>query len=220
MRSLVALTTLFLLVVGVGCGATGSSNVSGFPVERPKEYGEGGKDVTPPLTSLDKEATQQAVDFWKPVKSGDSCYLRFVRRSKDAKCLNKGRAVIQLREVSIQVTPLQISQADKLNGIEWQGQVELQYKAGRSYLLERLPMGRLGGGYEKPQPPDTKWSDWQSAGSLAFLNFTKVKGQWKTQTDKFPAAPSIIIRNIGEGTIGAGGHDDTYEKVDPSDVPK
>ncbi len=196
-----------------GGSSSSSPNVSEFPVERDKVYGEGGKDVTPPLTALDTEAIQRALDFWKPVKSGESYCLRFVRRSKDPSCPNTGRAVIQLRQVSIKVAPSQISEADKLNGIEWQGRVELQFGAGRSYLLEGLPGGRLGGGYEKPRPPDTKWSDWQPAGTLAPMDLKRVNGQWKTETSgMFPDPPSIIRGRIGSGTFGAGGHDDTYKR--------
>jgi len=229
-KSLVCMATLFLLATAVGCGS--GSTVSGIPVEKRDMIGDmiGEEPPELQLTALDKEAIQLALDFWKPTRIGDSYYLRYIRRSKDPKCPNKGRAIIQLRQVSIRFYPSQVDEAAKLNGIEWQGSVELQYEAGRFYVLERLAClttnNPLSGvfSYDSPRAPDTKWSDWETASGAPRMSLERVNGKWKTDTNTsgiYANPPmSITSENIGRGTLESGGNDDTFEKVDPSDIPK
>jgi Cu/Ag efflux protein CusF len=59
------------------------------------------------------------------------------------------------------------------------------------------------------------------AGSL-FMPFERVKGKWKnlTPTGIYSEVPQpLATAGIGSGTIGAGGNDDTFEPIKPSDIP-
>ncbi|MGO8745959.1 MAG: hypothetical protein ACLQNE_08205 [Thermoguttaceae bacterium] len=204
MRNLFAVVTLLSLVLSGGCGG---STISGLPI-----HSEGGSNA-PPLTSFDKEAVEQAMDHWKPTTIGDSSYIRFVRRSTDPGFPNTGRAIIQLRQVSVKCNPATISKADQLNGIEWQGSVELCYEAARYYVQERLARPSLSG-YFPPDPPDTAWSPWEGGRSLAAMSFQRVSRKWRT------VASESHIDRVGTCTYGAAKNDDAFEKVDPSDLPK
>ncbi len=233
MKSLVSLATLVLLAVAVGCGGNrtpsdasqssiasdtsqSSSNVSGIPVvTNPGWIGQ--EDVTPTLAALDKEGIQLAIDFWKPMKLRDSYYLHIIRRSQDPKCPNKGRAVIQLRHVSINFLPQRIDEAQKLNGIEWKADVYLRYEAACFFVLERLAEPRLGSGYDPPRAPDTTWSQWCSAAHSPPMHVRRVNGKWESVPET--ELNGTLINGVDIGRPGRC-FDDAFETVDPSAIPK
>ena len=144
------------------------------------------------------------------------------------KCPNKGRAIIQLQQASIEVFSDDISEADRLNGIEWKGSMELNYAAARYHVLERLAQldtGTLSSPtwrYKPPVPPDKKWSDWKGAGTAVRMALKRVKGSWEIDAcGRFdpPPEPPHPISEVDIGFVSAAkGSDNIFEEV--SDIPK
>ena len=236
MRSFVALTTLFLLVAAVGCGGTpsgtspssvasdgsqpraasdasqSSETVSGIPVRRGRKWRNGREEATPPLTALDMEAAKEALDRWNLTRIGDgeSHYVceRF-RSAKTGSAPPLPKAVAEMRKVSVEVTPHDINEADKLNGKEWSGHVQLCYEVVRTY--PQVKFWRVDSEYH---PNDEGWSQWRiqsqnpggpdvdfGLGADEHFEFyvdpTRVNGNWQFPTAKYKR-----------------------EKVQPSDLPK
>jgi hypothetical protein len=113
-------------------------------------------------SGLEAEAQKAAEDFWgkKMTKCGDSHYSGFGFNPD---------AIFEFKELSITVAPSTspISEADKLNGIEWKGTTMLVAKASRAFA------NPFGGG---------SWMDWKN-GAKAFqetphASIAKIKGQW------------------------------------------
>jgi hypothetical protein len=218
-KSLVALTTLFLLVLSVGCSAR-SPNVSGIPVEK---FSSQDRHVAQPLTALDNEAAQLAVEFWKPTKIGKSYYFCYLQTSQDPECPSKGRTIIELRNVSVEVNPWTVTEADQLNGVEWNGTVTLYSGLLRFYTLSKLPSARApisGGGYNPPLEPDKTWSPWRDnapketlgggrvGGERLIVPLERAKGKWT-----IGKPPNLTVDSVWE-------HNSTFERVTPSEIPK
>lgn len=189
MRSLIALTMLFLLAVSVGCG---SQSISGIPV-RSVSTRRGCKE-TPP-TTLDMEAAQQAIDQWKPTRLGESHYLCVIRPSLGMKTL------YELRHVEMKVLPDSLSQADTLNGVEWNGRVCLQPESVRRYCPQTDKYSR--------EPPDKTWSEWYTGNDFSdFVHGTEAANTAVSAT-----------KNNGNWKLSVS-QDYSFKQVDPSDLPK
>jgi hypothetical protein len=203
-KSLVALTMLFLLVMSVGCGKKGGqSSVSGIPVVRL----DGGR-----VSALDIEAAKKAVDFWKPTSVGRaSCYV--CENNPDRKAAsNHTKTVFELQDVKVQVAPESLSEADKLNKVEWRGRVSLHYTAVRYY-----------------SPPDKTWSQWREAGYVEpDMDFERTDGDLKQPAKQ---GFTIVKGSYPNGPIGqpygASGLVTTTiilithpKQVESSDLPK
>jgi hypothetical protein len=176
---------LSVLIMSVGCGKKTSS--SGIPVRSVSRE--------TPLNPLDYEAAEQAVELWKPTKLGDSYY---VNQIESHPVLRQGQSdirktIFELRKANVVVYPDSLSEADKLNGLEWQGSVGLCAEAARSYC-----------DYSYPVQPANSWSAWRpgefGSGRILGINCEKRNGKWK------------IVRGVIEGT--------TFNKVEQSDIPK
>lgn len=70
---------------------------------------------------------------------------------------------VQHKEVTFTPEPREIREVDKLNGVEWAGQVRIRWRFSREFI------GR-------------QWTDYRQGGSMA-LNARKVKGKWELDTD-------------------------------------
>jgi len=192
-KSLVAMTTLFVLVVLCGCGEKGglsggtpSSAVSGIPVTL-------GADIsgrTPPPSTLDKEAAKEVLDFWKLTKVGQSYYV-YQREENTLET-----TVFELRNVHVHLQPYGISEADKLNGVEWKGLVSLKCDAVRIYRSKRSQ-------FRPAELPDTTWGQWgdQNTYTGCLSDMAKINGKWSDPTTN------------STGKI-------TFKQVEASDLPK
>ena len=193
------LTALTLLV---GCGEStappgtpprSNSGPSGIPVR--------GNSDDARLNPLDYEAAKQALGLWKPAKLGESYYVCQIE-PPPAPQLGPKRTVFELRKIDVRVSGA-VSEADKLNGIEWQGQVMLYATAGRSYC-----------NFDTFGQPANIWSPWSRGETLASsqaVNCEKRSGKW-----------TIVISKIGN-QLSTGGVDVaavSFKQVEQSDIPK
>jgi hypothetical protein len=84
-----------------------------------------------PSSPRDEEAQKVAEQFWYSVltKCGDSYYAKDNREIAGAELLT-----YQFNEVSVTVSPDRLTEADRLNGVEWDGFAILRAKTSRSHL--------------------------------------------------------------------------------------
>jgi hypothetical protein len=197
-RSPLFAPTLLLLVMFCGCGET----VSGIPFQRGR--------AKPPLTAIDKEAAREAIDRWKLTRGSDGeCYYAcqvfapptdFLGLPSNTPNL---KLLAEMRHVSVDVEPWDVSEASKLNGVEWEGTVSLQFEAIRLH-----PQVMFSSSDKTFHPNNETWSQWETNPSFVrfgtgcfsytFSTFTKLK------------------RVNGCWQVVAG----SFEKVQPSDLPK
>jgi hypothetical protein len=114
------------------------------------------ESITPKL-SPDGEAEAEAQRYWNSIlaKCGDSYYARDNRGTPGAE-----RIIMQFKDVTFEVNELKITEAEKLNGIEWSGWAIFNTKVSRFYL--------------------TKWESWRN-GAVFPVNtmlMRKEKGKW------------------------------------------
>ena len=125
-------------------------------------------DKRKPLSSLDREAAEYAMELWKPTRTGESYCVCEIKPTV------KMKTVFELRQVVLDVQPQPVTEADKLNGIEWHGAVVLFAKARRYYCSQR--------GYGVP---DNGWSEWASPpiydpfGLGLRLDLRRTGGKWE-----------------------------------------
>jgi hypothetical protein len=118
-------------------------------------------------SSLDAEARREAEKFWEAQisKCGDSYYRK-------EKLIKKDDYVIyyQMKDPKVQVLPQPMSEADRLNGIEWKGSTAFIPAASRIWNTEKKG-----------------WSDWgKGAWGVPDLNYgmNKAKGAWNVNTKR------------------------------------
>jgi hypothetical protein len=155
-KRLVALTMLFLLVMLVGCGS-----------------------------QPEKEAVKRAKEYWKLTQIGGSTYLCAITTETSpsgfmAAGTRASKTVYELRNIKVKVGFGPPSEVEKLNGVEYDGIVNLVAAACRRYS----PQPHFGG------QPDKTWSDWSSAsgitskntgGCVDALRVRKIHGEWKVE---------------------------------------
>lgn len=102
--------------------------------------------------SLDSQSTSEIQKMYEKIYThcGDSYYSHVTN-------------FVQHKEVTFTAEPRELRDVDKLNGIEWAGQVRIRWHFYREYI------GR-------------QWTDYRQGGSMA-LNARKVKGKWELDTD-------------------------------------
>jgi len=159
---------------------TATASLSGIPVQI--------KKGSP--TSTDLEAAKVALDLWKPTKIGKSYYLFYYLYQANYET----KAIFELRGPMIYVRPQEISEADKLNGLEWKGRVNFASEATRSCLLA------------SPDAPINQWSEWWSSAvsTDAGFSFELVKsnnGKW------------VFHREGGHPIL-------TFAEITEADIPK
>lgn len=113
-----------------------------------------------PLTN---EADKLARDYWHAgfSKCGDYYYARSMSRA--AGRITKG-VLFQYKDLVIETKSVKITQADKLNGIEWKGTSYLNPVAHREYLNDSKTW--------------TKWYNVEPSGPPRYINILKQNGAW------------------------------------------
>lgn len=112
--------------------------------------------------SQDQEANQQARQFWD---------ARITQCGEDYFTRNR-YSIRQFKNLQIIVTALGVTQADRLNGIEWQGRTVVKAEASRLYSSKRTVNEDIG------------WSKWsQGLGDALevvglIAEIRKENGQW------------------------------------------
>jgi hypothetical protein len=141
----------------------------------------------PAGSRLDAEAKEEAEKFWatQTTRCGDSYYRKQILPEKDNYVL-----YFQMRDAEVVVTPNKVSEADRLNGIEWKGETSFRPKASRVWGTEK-----------------GAWYEWKPGmGNVPDLSYgmRKVNGRWAVNTEK-----SYVTRGIIR-----------YEPVKCSEVPQ
>ncbi len=150
------------------------------------------------INPLDKEAAKQALDCWKPTKLGQSFYVARIVRS-GPHSTDTVKTIYELRNIRVELSPQRLSEADKLNGAQWAGEIWLKADAERSYCPQSRddPSSLFG---RKILPPDTTWSRW--TGDFYWVTkYDKTNGKWTLDGDSF----------FGQVV--------TFKQVEPSDLP-
>ena len=136
-----------------------------------------------PITPLDKEAAKIALDHWKLTKLGESFYVQRIVIVQNEP--GPPRTTYELRNVHVALAPTEVTEADKLNGVEYHAMISLRADAAHTYSPEK---GNDLGGRYMPQPPDTTWSKWldiKYIPPLFSLSFDKANGKWSTPSDRY-----------------------------------
>jgi hypothetical protein len=139
-----------------GDASPSQTSVSGIPVRLSERSHRGA------ITTLDMEVAKMAVDFWKPTKIGESYYMCEIKPN------SAEPTIAELRGACVTVRPNasgRLSEADRLNGIEWVGDVLLTFEAVRWHS----------------NPPAYQQVDgkWKQEGTLVRLDFERINGKWE-----------------------------------------
>lgn len=114
--------------------------------------------LTPAVSTkaaIDGEAQQEAEKYWGALltKCGGTIYGKDNRQAVDQ--------IYEFRDISIRVKSRALSDADRMNGIEWSGNAYLDSKTSRVLTGD-------------------KWGSWRDGSIyLNSENMEKVNGQWK-----------------------------------------
>jgi hypothetical protein len=106
-------------------------------------------------------AQKQLAEKWS--ERGASWYS-----SEPSIFVTHGTLYIEARKVEPQVTPHELSEADKLNGVQWSGEVQYVFGTFREY----------DGGRAK------EWTEWQPSGFRDFGDFPNGKSPRFTIVNK------------------------------------
>lgn len=115
--------------------------------------------------SIDDEAKAEAEKFWATqiTKCGDDYYRKLE--------LNKGgESWYELKEPSVRISAALVSDADRLNGLEWHGNIYLETKVSRTWESDR-------------------WSAWENGvnrGDGFYYHMEKAKGNWNINMSRYP----------------------------------
>lgn len=109
------------------------------------------------VTPIQKEMAKLAAAQWNMTKIGDSFFLCEIVDDVPAEAPfdvpQKGyKRILELRDIEICVYYKELTEADKLNDLEWQGSVKLMPKSYRSYTKTAQNRG---------EGNDT-WPEWES----------------------------------------------------------
>jgi hypothetical protein len=177
---------LCLFVISVGCGRNDGSSVSdsssdpsvaGIPLRIEQSQGN------VPITPLDKEAAKIALDDWKVTKLGQSFYVQTI--AVEERFRGWPTTIHELGNVHVGQAPTEVTEADKLNGVEYHAVISLRADAERTYCPEKG--NDLGGRYQV-MPRDTTWTKWQDVKLFAPLfsvRFDKANGKWSEPGDAY-----------------------------------
>ena len=145
-------------------------------------------------TALECEAAKWGEKLWKPTIIADSCYVW---------CWENGNPILirELKDPTISIYSEMVSDADRLNGLEWTGHVGLSGKANRYYFYFHSPLSTRS-------EPDRVWSEWKTsldmnAPSPLGVSVEKRKGKWQITESERRA-----------GMLGK------YRQISTSDIPR
>jgi hypothetical protein len=155
MRKLLFLTTLFLTAIFF----IGSTNLMGQQKRRQKKRPSSTKKISP--TTIDQEAIQKATGFWKSklTQCGDDFYTKGY-----VDPINGTRSIIfQFKDYGFTMEKRTISNADRLNGLEYRGSSSLNVEVSRTYSAVDLLFQKAG------------WSRWKDG--LPIYRITSLLGE-------------------------------------------
>lgn len=167
------ITIIFLIGELILCAGFGIINkvqaqtTSTFSFQR--KTGAHSRSHPAPITpsgSLYDQATAQARKFWdtKMTRCGDSYYTI------------DNRTIFQFKGVTIAVVASRISEADRLNGIEWEGVSQVNVSNSRLYSPSGSALINKG------------WNQWVSGLNMAVglaIKLRKQGGQWSITSDRY-----------------------------------
>ncbi len=144
-------------------------------------------------SSLKREAKREAEKYWlsKLTRCGESYYRR--EHFGDNTPSPSKDVYYELKEPGAEVSSYGISDADKLNGLEWTGTTYLTAKVSRS----------IG-----DKEPANQWTEWTNGAGLegdVISTIRKEKGQW------------VVENKFEEQHVKTGVE---YAPVDCSKIPK
>ena len=148
------------------------------------------------------EVVQHVKDYCKLTQLGADVYLCRISPAVKNRGIVASKTIFEFRNSRIVVFPDSLTEADKLNGLEWRGQVRLEVKAVRRYS----PQNHFG------IAPDKTWANWvapTTAGDFLVLNVSKTKGEWKV----VPITGDCELFPYIQG-------DGAFKHVEPSDLPR
>lgn len=96
----------------------------------------------------------------------------------------------ETKGVTRQVTSTPLSEADTLNGLQWQGEVHFSSRIHRKYSL--------GDSFEK----ERQWSEWRDGSPWSYtgqpmratITLTKTKGQWALKFNTYDEVAGLHTR--------------------------
>ncbi len=145
----------------------------------------------PKVSALDGEAGREATRYWKLKRAGESYY---VLRSD-----GKMKRLYELRNITILVIKEGISDADKLNAIEWHGYIDLKC----AYRSQESAVPQLPTAQGAQQPRRETWSEWRDSEDFGFRDHFTLTAR----------------RTAGRWEMSASGRT-TYEEISASELPR
>lgn len=172
--NMVALVSLFFLVSCSKSQTTDTNQDESQPSAPDK--------TTESKNPLDEQASDQAnkllMEHWSVC--GDLLVARLTNNF-DGQALNnfRGHDYVEMKGVTVKITSLELTEADKLNGVEWSGYAEFHATAGRFHFPAE-PKGNSG---DNGDQPSSQWDKWQMGDFLNMLPtfyLHRDNGQWNS----------------------------------------
>jgi hypothetical protein len=139
-----------------------------FNIEKQATAAEVPATASSPVVGLNKEAADKAREHFEKMWVNRGEFWYGISGTGGADSLMP-RSLIQAKGISFMITAESLSEADKLNQVEWSGQVDVSAIASR----------------RKPLQPSATWQDWQSGlelyngdGATTYV-LVKKAGQWQ-----------------------------------------
>jgi hypothetical protein len=171
----------------------GSRSIGGIPIR------SGGE-----ITSLDHEAAEKAIDLWKPVRIGNSYYLcELVTLTPLSRMAGGSEPNVQEKHITeflepwVKVSGRKLEQADRLNGVEWSGSIQLCASSARKHP-------DLKGVFITRTPKDPRyahWSEWENQKGnplvqpdIVSLSLMKKNGKWQVCENMFERQPTSFCK--------------------------
>jgi hypothetical protein len=139
---------------------------------------------TPPETKQQTELEAKQDPSWSPQKAAEQLLWKKVTKCGDShytKDFGPGDGLLGLYEfkgLSIKITASPLTEADKLNGIEWKGTVILVAKASRAFKVPGVAEGQLFA-------REKVWLNWENGAKIDHQtvsgSLAKRKGRWHLQ---------------------------------------
>lgn len=167
-----------------------STNLLAQKKNQPKKRPSKVKKVSSP--TIDQQADQQAIEFWnsKLTKCGNDFYTQaYVSFTSE-----RQNIIFQFKNLSFTKEKRVVSNADKLNGLEYRGVSRLNVEASRQYSSVKFALMNAG------------WNRWQDGlpirlqaegltGEQDFTIFlSKEEGGWNV--DSFNSSLALLLRPI------------------------
>jgi hypothetical protein len=194
MKAIKTFGFFFILFVLVSCSKSPTASTNQTESQPPVSDKNAVSGTTSTSTavaapSLDDQASSEALKLlterWSVCGSNDN--LLVAHQTNDLDTFD----FVEMTNVTINVKSLQISDADKLNGVEWSGYVEFRAAAGRFHFLA----GAKDSSNRNMKGSFPHWGKWQAEvliGLLPTYYVKKASGQWSGSLYNYGQLLSII----------------------------